>query len=127
MTNFNLSSSDPLDLATAKNRSERSNRVNTAMTTESIDDLWAYCQSNNRVVPLPQRWATLYKMLKPDTGDLQGKRPASPLILAAWDATSAIEKTHRLREHLECAVDHNQLDEVGHFLRSLSDDQWSYR
>ncbi len=65
-------------------------------------------------------------MLKRGTGDLQGKRPASPLIMAAWEATSALDKAHRLREHLEWAVDHDQLDEVGRFLRSLSDDEWSY-
>lgn len=92
---------------------------------ETFDSLWAYCTAGNRLVPMPPEWAELHRRLngayqKPDGG----WTPALPLILAAWDNTMPIEKQLRFKEHIEWARDHNQLDEMGGFLRSLPEHKW---
>ena len=56
--------------------------------------------------------------------DRNGWKPALPLILAAWDETSAPEKRMRLREHIEYADAHGAFDAVDTFLRSLKRDEW---
>ncbi len=89
-------------------------------TTESFDSLWSYCTANNRVCPMPQRWADLFEKLK---GRERGK-PALPLILAAWHDTPALQKVVRFREHIEWAREHRQLDEIGVFVRGLREDDW---
>ena len=35
-----------------------------------------------------------------------------------------IEKQWRFKEHIQWAADHSQLDEVGAYLRALSEQQW---
>jgi hypothetical protein len=52
--------------------------------------------------------------------------PPVPLILAAWGTTTPVEKQLRLKEHLQWAADKGQLQEVGSFLRSLSEEQWCH-
>lgn len=92
---------------------------------ETMEELWAYCTSNRRLVPLPPEWAKLHGMLK---GARQlpsgGWEPAAPLILAAWEFTMPIEKQLRFQEHIEWARDHCQLDEIGRFLRALPESKW---
>jgi len=92
---------------------------------ETFDALWEYCTANERVVPAPQRWNELFQMLC-DTRQLPsgGWEPPLPLILAAWHDTPALLKQLRLKEHIEWAGDHGQLDEVGRFLRSLDEKEW---
>lgn len=90
---------------------------------ETIDGLWAYCQDNNRAIP--RDWNRLYKMLantrqKPSGG----WEPSLPLILATWNTTLPIQKIMRFREHIEWANEQGQLDEIGAYLRKLSDAEW---
>jgi hypothetical protein len=92
-------------------------------SSETFDSLWDYCTANNRVIP--RDWHKLYEMLvdkrrKPSGG----WTPPLPLILAAWDATAPIEKQLRFKEHIHWATEHNQLAEIGSYLRSLPEDQW---
>jgi hypothetical protein len=98
-----------------------------SIDTETFDSLWAYCTENNRMVPMPQEWTKLHSMLanrrKKASG---GWQPPLPLILAAWNCTMPIEKQLRFREHIEWAADQKQLDEVGTFLRALSEEKWVY-
>lgn len=89
------------------------------MSTESFDSLWSYCTANDRVCPMPQRWNELFQKLKDTRRAGNGWEPALPLILAAWDDTGVMFKTLRLREHIEWARDHGQLDEIGTFTRAL--------
>jgi hypothetical protein len=90
---------------------------------ETFETLWKYCTANNRVIP--RDWNKLYNLLKnkkqKPTG---GWEPSLPLILAAWDITMPIEKQHRLKEHIQWAIDNNQNEEVGNYLRSLQEDDW---
>jgi len=92
---------------------------------ETIESLWAYCTAEKRLVPMPFEWSKLHGMLK---GVRQlpngGWEPAAPLILAAWHCTMPIEKQLRLKEHIQWAHDHDQLDQVGRFLRSLPEQKW---
>lgn len=95
------------------------------MIRESFESLWAYCIDKRRLVPAPSEWAKLHSMLlgahqKPSGG----WEPALPLILAAWHESMPIEKQLRFKEHIQWARDHNQLDEIGEFIRRLPEDKW---
>ena len=97
------------------------------MTTESLKTLQDYCTSNNRLVPMPPEWSHLHGMLKDQRRNPKGGWiPPAPLILAAWGCTMPIEKQLRFNEHLEWAAEKGQLEEVGRFLRSLSEEQWCH-
>jgi hypothetical protein len=93
---------------------------------ESFDSLWVYCTAAKRLVPMPPQWAEIHGMLK----GLQQKpnggwEPAAPLILAAWHCTVPLEKQLRFKEHIEWARDHDQVLEVGRFLRNLPEQNWA--
>ena len=94
---------------------------------ETIETIWEYCTSNNRLCPKPIKWRDLFVMLK-DKKQIPsgGWEPSLPLILGAWGNTMPIEKLWRFREHIQWAFDHNQLDEVGRYLRSLSENDWTH-
>ena len=92
---------------------------------ETIETLWGYCISNNRLCPKPVKWRDLFEMLKNKKRKLSGGwEPSLPLILTAWYETMPFEKQLRLKEHIQWAFDHNQLDEAGRYLRSLSENDW---
>lgn len=74
---------------------------------------------------MPKEWQKLYNLLKnkrqkPSGGWL----PPLPLILAAWDVTMPIEKQMRFKEHIKWALDNEQIDEIGAYLRALTEDEW---
>ncbi|MBE2204831.1 MAG: hypothetical protein IAE94_10885 [Chthoniobacterales bacterium] len=90
---------------------------------ETFDALWAYCSDNGRVIP--KDWKRLYEMLANKRQSPSGGWvPSLPLILAAWDTATPIEKQMRFKEHVEWAGHNSQIDEIGHYLRSLSEEDW---
>ena len=90
---------------------------------ETFETLWEYCSSNNRVIP--KNWNKLYQMLvNKKQKSSGGWEPPLPLILAAWHETIPIQKQLRFREHIEWAFENQQIDEIGTYLRSLSEEQW---
>lgn len=93
----------------------------------TLEDLWAYCTSNKRLVPLPQQWNELYDMLKNTRQKPTGQwEPPLPLILAAWHHSMPFEKQLRFKEHLQWAEKEGQVEEIGAFLRSLPEEQWCH-
>ncbi len=93
---------------------------------ETLEQLLRYVEINNRVCPIPQRWAELWEMLPGRQRVGQGWEPALPLILAAWWDTPILPKMLRLREHIEWADSHGVLQRVDRFLRSLPEDHWAH-
>lgn len=94
---------------------------------ETFETLWAYCTSNNRLCPMPPEWAELFRMLKNTKQQPNGGwEPSLPLILVAWHDTTPAEKQLRLEEHIQWAFDNNQIEEVGRYLRSLSENDWAH-
>ncbi|MCH7225107.1 hypothetical protein [Haloferula sp. A504] len=94
---------------------------------ETPDSLWEVCTANKRLVPMPDPWNQLYGMLKNTRRKPSGGwEPPLPLILAAWDESMPIQKQLRFKEHLKWAEGQGQLQEVGAFLRSLSEEQWCH-
>ena len=92
---------------------------------EKFESLWEYCTLNNRLCPKPDRWSELYNLLKNKKQKPSGGwEPSLPLILGAWHNTMPIEKQLRFREHIEWALNNNQLDEIGFYLRSLKEEEW---
>jgi len=90
---------------------------------ETFETLWQYCTSNNRV--FPREWNKLYNLLNnKKQKQAGGWEPPLPIILAAWDITMPIEKQLRFKEHIQWAIDNNQSEEVGNYLRSLQEDDW---
>jgi hypothetical protein len=92
------------------------------MTT--LEATLALTQQDKRVCPMPQAWQRLYKLL-PNTHRVgNGWEPPLPLILAAWDFSSDLDKRARLQEHLRWADAHQALPAVHQFLSDLQPDQW---
>ena len=92
---------------------------------ETFVTLWAYCTDRDRAIPYPHNWHQLYEMLTGRRRNLSGGwEPPLPLILAAWHDSTPLDKQLRFKEHIEWAENHNQLDEVGLFLRSLPEEKW---
>ena len=89
-------------------------------TKETFELLWEYCTSNNRVCPMPMKWNDFFNILK-DMKNLD-----LPLILNGWEMSSPLEKNLRFKDHIQSAADHNQLDEVGNYLRSLKEEEWAH-
>lgn len=56
--------------------------------------------------------------------EVGGWEPSLPLILAAWHVTMPIEKQLRFKEHIQWAKENGQIDEIGAYLRSLSEEKW---
>ena len=74
---------------------------------------------------MPTNWNNLFKILRNTKQNSDGSwTPSLPLILGAWYNTEPIEKHLRFMEHIQWASDNNQLEEVGGYLRSLSEDEW---
>jgi hypothetical protein len=87
---------------------------------ETLETLWGYCASNSRVCPMPMKWNDLFNTLK-------GHENLNlPLILNGWEMSSSLEKHMRFEEHIKFAATHDQLDEVGKYLRTLSEEDWAH-
>jgi len=97
------------------------------MSTESFDSLWSYCTDKNRLVPMPLQWSHLFDLLRNKQQMKSGGwEPSPPLILAAWHHAMPVEKRLRFRDHIEWAHQEGQIEEIGEFLRSLSESQWCH-
>ena len=97
---------------------------------ETFESLWKYCTSNNRLCPQYKIWQEVFKLLK-DTKQLSGhggdREPAEPYIIYNnWGHIMPIELQFQFKRYLEWAVDHNQLDEVGEYLRALPEEEWAH-
>ena len=90
------------------------------MQKETLESLQEYCAANNRVCPLPTKWNDMFNMLD------DHEKLDLPLILNGWEMSSPLEKKLRFGEHIKSASTNNQLDEVGKYLRSLSEDDWAH-
>ena len=86
-----------------------------------------YCREKGRVCPKPQKWNDLYGLLpKTSRKGVAGYEPTAPLILGAWYHSSDGQKIDRLREHIEWADAHNELDKVSKFLYNLREEDWHH-
>lgn len=91
---------------------------------EQVQNLLQFVQAEGRICPQPGKWHELWEKL-PDRNRVGGGwQPPLPLILAAWDHTTGLEKILRLRQHIEYAAEHGVLDTVDQYLRNLPPDQW---
>ena len=93
----------------------------------SEEDVLAIATKDGRVCPLPQAWSRLYDLLPGKRRVGGGWEPALPLILAAWQDSTAMAKCIRFREHIEWAASHGALDPMHQFLATLPEDQWLHR
>lgn len=98
-----------------------------AFAVIELDELLSFVQAEGRICPLPEHWDRLWKLL-PDRRQVGVTwSPATPLILAAWWASSDQQKMDRLKVHLTYASEKGVLPAVGDFLRALSPSDWHYR
>jgi hypothetical protein len=88
--------------------------------------LLRFVQSEGRICPEPVKWHELWEILPNKKRVGNRWQPPLPLILATWDYTSGIEKTLRLRQHIEYAAEKGILNVVDQYLRNLTDDQWHF-
>lgn len=88
---------------------------------ETFETLWQYYTENRRVIP--RDWNKFYNLLQnKKQKPLGGWEPSLPLILAAWDITMPIDKQLRFKEHVKWAIDNQQNEEAGSYLRKLSEE-----
>ncbi|OGP84606.1 MAG: hypothetical protein A2V87_02935 [Deltaproteobacteria bacterium RBG_16_58_17] len=84
-----------------------------------------FVQSEGRICPEPGKWHDLWEMLPDKKRIGSGWQPPLPLILAAWDNTSGIEKMLRLRQHIQYAVEKGILN-IDQYLRNLTQNDWHF-
>jgi hypothetical protein len=102
---------------------DRKDEIDMTSLSETFDSLWECCSANNRMIP--RDWHKLYEMLSNKRRKPAGGwEPSLPLILAAWNVTTPIEKQLRFKEHIQWAYDHDQIDQIGEYIRSLSEEEW---
>lgn len=94
--------------------------------SEDVEDLLAYCKSNKRICPMPDKWDELWKMLPGRSRVGSAWEPSLPLILAAWHNSPALSKMLRLQEHIHWADKTGALESVGVFLRRLREEDWAH-
>ena len=97
---------------------------------ETFESLWKYCTSNNRLCPQYKIWQEVFKLLK-DTKKLSGhggdREPTEHYIIYHnWEHIMPIELQFQFKSYLEWVLDHNQLDEIGKFLRTLPEEDWAH-
>ena len=93
--------------------------------SRQAQELLDYCKQNGRFCPQPQQWSRLWEMLPDRKQKSSGAwNPPLPLILAAWRATTGLEKMLRLNDHIQWADEHAAIDEVDAYLRRLTEAQW---
>ena len=91
-----------------------------------LNALLVYVTEERRVCPQPQAWNRLFDLL-PDKRRLgNGWEPPLPLISAAWDHTSDLEKRKRFHLHIRWAKDHGVFEQVNLFIRAIPLDQWCH-
>ena len=93
---------------------------------DSVETLIAYCREDGRVCPQPIRWIELWEMLPNRTRVGHDWEPALPLVLAAWDTTTALSKMFRLEEHIRWADRNRALKDIAAFLRGLKEEDWHH-
>ena len=88
---------------------------------KQLEDLEAFCLTENRVCPMPVYWVRLWEMIK--RADVDMEVPL-PLILEAWNETTHLDKMVRLVENLQHAEENGSLDAVDSYLRELPLSRW---
>jgi len=90
--------------------------------SKKLEELIEFMTQDDRICPQPKQWTVLWElMLRHEKGE--GK-PGPSLVLAAWHATTDLDKRVRFKEHLEWAEQLGILDEVSTYLYNLSENEW---
>lgn len=100
------------------------------MTIEKLsipEELLTLVSVEGRVVPNPQAWNNLWKVLAGKTQKPSGAwEPSAPLILDGWWYSDDTQKRERFLEHLEWAANHGQAGEMIEILKELKAEDWYY-
>ncbi|MBL0419606.1 hypothetical protein JI739_04505 [Ramlibacter sp. AW1] len=89
----------------------------------TVQDVMVEARRFNRVCPKPADWQRLHQLLPVDRS---GRPAPAPVSGGAWQATGAMPKRMRLRDQVEWAEAHGELNAVMDFLKSLSEAQWHH-
>lgn len=103
------------------------NPINTSV--ETFETLWKYCTSNNRLCLKLKKWYDLWAILKNTRNLCHGgiREPAHPEnIYYNWDSIMPIEKQFQFKRYIQWSSDNNQIEEVGKYVRSLSESDWAH-
>jgi hypothetical protein len=94
------------------------------LNSTQLQDLLQYVKAEGRICPEPGNWHELWELLPDRRRVGSGWNPPLPLILAAWDHATGLEKMLRLKQHIEYAAEKGILGQVDQFLRSLQPEEW---
>jgi hypothetical protein len=90
--------------------------------TLTVDDVLLEARRNNRICPKPLVWQRLFDWL-PNKG---AQLPQVPATRAEWEQMPALEKSRRLREHIEWAAMQGVLQKVHDGLKALPEERWHH-
>jgi len=89
-----------------------------------LSDLFDYSQSNDKIVPIPIKWAGLFDILR-TSPKFSSDSPQNPCILGGY-WTDYLTKRKRFLSHIYWAFEHNLIEEMNRFIRNLNYDDWEY-
>jgi len=91
---------------------------------ETTDSLLAFCTSEGRVCPVPQKWSRFWiKFFEKESRVCSMQNPPRPLILATWNCDDET-KRQSLAAEILLAEKLGILEEVSSYLRSLNETDW---
>jgi hypothetical protein len=90
----------------------------------TLAEIIAVASQDSRVCPQPLLWNRLWELLPNRRRRGTGWDPPIPLILAAWNHASDLEKRERFHLHLKWADTHGALPEIANLILSFTDDEW---
>jgi hypothetical protein len=94
------------------------------LNIDKLQNLLKYVSEEGRICPEPDKWHQLWDLLPDKHRVGSGWNPPLPLILAAWEHTTGLEKMLRLQDHIKYAAEKGVLDLVEQFLKNLPLDEW---
>jgi hypothetical protein len=86
----------------------------------TVQEVMVEARRHNRVAPLAQHWQRLYEMLKSATGG----EPPEPMSGEELATSPPLVRRIRIRDQVEWAAEHAQLQLVLSFFQSLPEEHW---
>lgn len=91
-----------------------------------VESLVSFSSMSGRICPAPSYLRSLFNII----GDLVGedqRDSLTPRFLAGWDPPHSDDENRCvLRRQIEFAAEHDRLEEMSIFLRSLKDEEWHH-
>lgn len=86
----------------------------------TVNDVMVEARCRNRAAPREEDWHLLHDLLKASTG----REPPRPMSATELQRSSPLVMRSRVRDQVEWAEQHRQLELVLRFFKTLPEDRW---